>query len=117
MKPKKQPDFSNTKQELSLISCLAVAKSFAVLSLAQHVKGLSRLQKHFHLTFFYKFINIFIVIVYITVLKALILHVEFTKKLIAFCLFAPQVFFRKFINVVEHSLIEGGREVTKTNVR
>ena len=37
-KPKKWPDISNSKQKFFLISCLAVAKRFAFLSLAQHVK-------------------------------------------------------------------------------
>ena len=34
---KKLPDFTNNKQELSLISCLAVATSFVVLSLVQDI--------------------------------------------------------------------------------
>ena len=35
---KKIPDFSNSKQEFFLMSCFAVAKGFAVLSLVQDIK-------------------------------------------------------------------------------
>ena len=57
--------------EFFLISCLAVAKSFAVLSLLQHVKLFFLLERRRHFFFllnvFYELVNIFIVIVYITV--------------------------------------------------
>ena len=69
VKPERLSDFSNSKQDSFLVSCLAVAKSFAVLSLDQHEKVflLKRLRKFFHLTFFrltfIKLVSIFIVIV------------------------------------------------------
>ena len=83
----------------SLISCLAVA----VLSLVQHIKVfyLWKRCRNFFFSFniFYKLVNIFIVLVYKTVQKILIFHVEFTKKIILISLFTPHFFIRKFINV------------------
>ena len=70
------------KTEFFQISCLAVAESFAVISLVQHIKVFFIKKGYtffFHLTFFYELVSIFIVIVYVTV-KTLIFYVEFTKK-------------------------------------
>ena len=56
-----------------LISCLAVAKGFSVLSLVQHI-GVSLLKRRRHF-FSYEHINIFIVIVYILFIVLCILYI------------------------------------------
>ena len=53
----------------------------------------------FHFNVFYEHVNIFIVTVYITVLKTL--QSFMLKKLLILSLFTSQIFIRKFIRVME----------------
>ena len=82
---------------------MAVARSFAILSLVQHIKVFfyEKGADNFFFSFniFYKLVNIFIALVYKTVQKTLIFYIEFTKKSILISLFTPHFFIRKFINV------------------
>ena len=62
--------FFKEQAEFFLISCLAVVKRFVVLSLVHDVKTfLLKKRRHFFFSFdvFYEFVNMFIVIAYITV--------------------------------------------------
>ena len=112
---KKLPDFSNSKQSFFLIRCLAVAKSFSVFSLVQHVKGGFLLKKA---EIFFSF-NVFswtckyfyCHCIYDCVKNINFLYFKSTKKLILFSVFTHRFFIRKFISVAEFFLKRGGNSI------